>query len=266
LQDRLLEIEEKGEHDPFVMSWIFGKFFRSGGKLVFENMAHVERAMSGIPRSRPGGKKGALDFSAGGDEAVVGIRDGNTMTAMEAYHERDTTILGDKFISFLRKHEVKPEDVIADNGGLGLPIIDYMERRGYTGIYRYMADEKPRDASRFVNKIAEQHFQVKMWLEDGSIVLPADEKLKDQMRRRQYLMKNDDSNRIRMEPKEKMRDRGEGSPDRLDTLVMLFSDFAPTEAATGERARRMNRCPDPHDCLKRDDDDGESWHGGSYFG
>lgn len=263
LQDRLEEIEAKGMNNPIVLSWIFGKFFRSGGRVVFENMRHVERAMSGMGKWSRGHRRAALDFSAGGDEAVFAVRDGNRQMELAAFHERDTTFLGDKFLALLRKWEVKPEDTVGDNGGLGKPIIDYMERRGFRGIVRYMSDDEARDKSLYVNRVAEDHFYLKELLASGSISLVDDAKLKDQIRRRQYVMKNDDSNRIRMEPKEKMRDRGEGSPDRLDATVMLFSDM-PAPVYNDEP--RYGKCGDPNACCAPRENEAEStiW-GRSYF-
>ena len=78
-EERMQEIEERGKDDPFVLSWIFGKFFRAGTMMVFNKMALIDLAMSGQIRHRKGDRWAALDFSGGGDEAVFGVRDGNAV-------------------------------------------------------------------------------------------------------------------------------------------------------------------------------------------
>ena len=206
-------------------------FFRSAEFVVFDRFDLVERAMSGLVRVRRGPRRAALDLSAGGDEQVMGVREGNQVLPMHGFHLRDTDHLAQEFIRLFQKYELKPEDVIADADGVGAAIVDNIEGRGWRGIRRYQNNEKPRDPSRFVNRVAEDAFYLRRLVEQQALNLPADTELKDQMRRRRYVMKNDDSNKIRLEPKEKIRNRGEKSPDRLDVAVMLCAEIPPAAAA-----------------------------------
>jgi hypothetical protein len=237
-------IDEMGATHPFVLSWIFGKFYRAGGRLVFDRMEDVSYCMSGmVPRIR-GDRRVALDFSGGGDEQVFAARDGNVLLEIEAYHEQDTMRLADKLLAKCRKLNVKPEDVVADNGGLGKPIIDYMEQRGFAGIRRYMANEKARDQSRFASRATEDCYELRHLVSERAVRLLKDDVLLDQMRKRRYVMPRDDSNRIRLESKEVVRNRGEKSPDRLDTVTMLFADMPPIEAVMAEIEDKTPRhCP-----------------------
>jgi len=268
LETREREIKEKGVEDPLVKSMILGEFFGTGGRIVFDRWDDVEHSMSGLVPSFRGERSVALDFSGGGDEQVFAVRDGNSVLEMLAFHIRDATQLGDKFIDLFRKWNVMPENIIADNGGLGKPCIDYLEQKGWVGIYRYMAQMVPRDKTRFVNRFAEDHFELKYLMEQKAISLPNDNKLKDQMQRRKYLMKNDDSNKVRLEPKTSMRNRGEDSPDRLDTIVMLFSNMPPIDAGsimTRSKNRGGLRCGLVKDCFIKDEDGEESIFGHSRF-
>lgn len=268
LEVRLQEIAERGEEDPFVLSWVFGKFFRAGGRLVFESLEDIQKAMSGDILWERGTRKAAMDFSAGGDEAVIAVRDGNNTLTLQGFHEKDTTVLGDKFISILKRWEVKPEQVIGDNGGLGKPIIDYMERKGYSGIRRYMADDPAREGKLFFNRVAEDHFRLKYFLQNRMIQLPDDQVLLDQMRRRKYVMPNSDSNRIRMESKEKLRNRGEKSPDRLDTIVMLYADMPDIDIrALAKKQAKNNRCGTTAEAIQNmgGDDGGSSLWGSTFM-
>lgn len=252
-----LKIEKLGMDDPLVLSMIFGRFFRRGGRFIFEAMQDVEWAMSGMVPKIDGARKAALDFSGGGDEQVFVVRDGNLVLELRAFHESDTTILGDRFVELFKRWELKPENIIGDNGGLGKPCIDYLERKGWRGIRRYMADDKARDETLYVNRASEDHMDLKYRLQSKLIGLPADQTLKDQMRRRRYLMRNDDSNRVRVEPKEAVRNRGEPSPDRLDAVVMVFSDMPPMSPPEDRfwQSAGSPRCGRVADCFKREDDE-----------
>jgi hypothetical protein len=267
LAERQEEIERRGENDPFVMSWIFGKFFRRGAKFVFDSVEKIDGAMSGLVRKIKGPRKVALDFSGGGDEQVLAWREGNHVKALETWHETDTTRLGDIWIARFRELEIKAEDITADNGGLGKPCIDYLERKGFGGIRRYMGNAVARDETRFRNRISEDYFELKFRMDDGVVGLPKDEMLQKQMRRRQYVMPNDDSNRIAVEPKQKARNRGEESPDRLDAVVMLCSDLVVPNYIEEELTarRRASRCGDMKDCFK-EGEAGVTGYWGGYWG
>ena len=226
LEEREQSLKDLGKDHPFNQSWIYGKFYRRGARFVFDSTEDVDRAMSGMVRQVRGDRYMALDFSGGGDEQVLGIRDGNRVMPLEGFHERDTTRLVGIFIDRFKRWNMKPENIIADNGGLGKPIIDQLESKGWGGIRRYMFNDKPSDSSKFASRGTEDHYELKFLLQQGAVSLPNDDKLREQMRKRRYVMAADDSNKIRVEPKEKVRNRGEPSPDRLDVAVMLFSQGA----------------------------------------
>lgn len=251
LKERLDKIKELGEDHPFVLSWVFGKFYRIGAMYVYDRMSDVDWAMGGqVPHLR-GERRAALDFSAGGDEQVFGARDGNQMIAMETYHEKDTAKLAKMFVEKCRKLGIKPDDTVGDEGGLGHAVIDSMETLGFKGIRRYANNQASRNSTYYFNRAAEDHYELKYLLMNRSIGLIRDDKLREQMAKRRYIMPKDDSNRIRMEPKDKGRDRGEGSPDRLDMVVMLFSDCPPyyAEEKRKELAMKSGKCPTSEECL-----------------
>ena len=261
LIEREQKIKELGEDHPLIQSWVFGKFYRAGAQYVFDRMTDVDFAMGGMVPHVRGERRAALEFSAGGDEQVFGVRDGNTMVQMEAFHERDTTILGDRFIERFKRWNLKPEWIIGDEGGLGHPIIDYLERKGWQGIRRYKFGGDARNGAYYFNVAAENHYDLKYLMASRSINLINDQKLKDQIRRRRFIMPKDDSNRIRLEPKDKGRDRGEGSPDRLDMTVMLYSDMGPLNmTAMDTRFRRdpAGKCGYFADCHKQEQEGGRT--------
>lgn len=264
LAEREQKIRQLGEEHPLVLSWVFGKFYRAGAHYVFDRMADVDWAMSGIITQIRGERRAALDFSAGGDEQVFTMRDGNTQLMLEAFHEKDTTVLGDMFIERFKRWGLKPEDIVGDSGGLGHACMDYLERRGWSGIRRYKFNDPARNSTYYYNRAAEDHYELKYMIQARSVNVLNDQKLKDQMRKRRYTMPQDDSNRIRLEQKAKMRDRGEDSPDRLDATVMLFSDMPLLNLSAAERLEIRDpaaKCGHWGDCFKRqeDEDEGSLW-------
>jgi hypothetical protein len=84
------------------------------------------------------------------------------------------------------------------------------------------------------------------------------------MRKRRYVLPKDDSNRIRVEPKESVRSRGEPSPDRLDTIVMLFSSAPVLGTLVDEKQRDLDTsaCGIFSNCFKNQEREEE----GSFVG
>lgn len=216
-------IDERGEEDPFVQSMVFGNFFRQGDMFVFPDSSEVSHAMSGQVRESRGDRRGACDFSGGGDEQVFAVRDGNVCKEIVAWKEPNAIRLADHFISEFRKHALQPHEIIADSGGLGQTVIDILEERGFRGIYRYRNNGVPLSKAEYCNKVAEDTWTgIRRGIVEGRVSLPHDEQLRDQMRTRMFVL--DDGNRIKLEPKKAIRARGQDSPDRLDAITMLFSD------------------------------------------
>lgn len=253
------EIRRRGPDHPRVLSWIFGKFYRAGGRRLFDNMEDVNDAMCGRPPWLRGNRSFAIEFSGGGDEQVFGHRDGNKIHPLITFHEKNDVRLTDILEKLLRERWAQGEEIIADNGGAGKTCIDMLEARGFYGIRRYMFNAPPDDPNTYRYKGAEDHDAVRMLLKKKSLILPEDRVLEEQMRKRQFQVMNDD-NKITMEPKEKVRNRGEDSPDRLDCVVMLCSNMPPPIVMETRRETAFSRCGNTKDCLAAlgGGDDGET--------
>jgi hypothetical protein len=171
----------------------------------------------------------ALEFSSGGDEQPITIIRGNSVLFHKIYCEQDTDRLAMAFVMDLRQYGVEPRNCIADNGGVGKAIIDNMEAKGYRGIVRYMNNQSPVFSTEFADKIAEDHWRFKEILRTcPDLQLPDDPVLYKQMKQRRYGM--NDHNRVKLEEKRQHRKRCGESPDRLDVIVMLYSQWSPPVA------------------------------------
>lgn len=246
-------IREMGENNSFVQSFIFGKFTRSGGNFLFDDMAKIKHAMSGQVMVTRTDRAAAVDVSGGGDEQVFAFREGNHMVVMEGFKDRDTYALGTKLIERFNKYKLRPEEIVMDAGGLGQPIIDTLEARGFYGIRRYFFNSPARDKLRYRDRAVEDHFYFRNLIHQKAVSLAEDKELVEQMRRRRYRNKGV----LELEEKEALRRRGEPSPDRLDTAIMLFSDYVSRSAWVDNDSGRS---------LKTFAPKGDEPHAGGMFG
>lgn len=234
LKTRQKLIQDLGETHPFVQSMVFGKFIEDSEFRIWGDGKSVDALFSRVLVSRRGVKRAAVDYSSGGDEQVLYIADGNTLTHGYVWRLKDATELARRIDSRLKLHGILPNNITADDGGMGEAVSDILEDMGWKGIRRYKSDDSPIDNERYFNIAAEDHFEVRRKMARGEITSDFDDpKLKLQMTKRNYEMPNDDGNRIRLEPKKKIRNRRDPSPDRLDVFVMLFKDLeSPQELDT----------------------------------
>lgn len=267
-EERLALIRQYGEDDPYIQSMVFGKFFRKGGRMVFDRWETVEYASSGLVPWKKGERRAAVDLSGGGDEQVFMVRDGNMVLDIQAFRQKDSTLLVKDLVALFQRWQLQPWEIVADAGGLGAPIIDQLGAAGWA-VGRYLGNAAARDKTAFMDRASEDAFAVRQLMIERRISLPKDETLREQMRRRQYSRRNDNSNRVKLESKEDIRRRSEESPDRLDTLTMLFADVS--VRATGNNGVAPSfmqwgspRCGQVADCMRRDDRSESIW-GSSRF-
>jgi hypothetical protein len=213
----------------FIKSFAEGNFQRQTDEnevFTDTDLERVKAAMKPRPSYNPGRKFAGLEFSGGGDEQPIMILDGDKIVYEKPWREEDTDKLAKDFLIDLQRFGVQPRDAIADNGGIGQAIIDNMEARGYRGIVRYMNNQDPISRHEYADRITEDHWRFKEMLRlHPEIQLPDDPVLLKQMRQRRFVM--DDHNRVKLEPKKLHRKRTGESPDRLDTLIMTFSEWKP---------------------------------------
>lgn len=250
-------IRVRGESDPLVRSQIYGDWIRSAGYMVFD-VGKIKHAMAGINPRYGHERRGAVDTSDGVDEQVFAAREGNTVLEMKTYNIKDMTILARVLVEDFRRWGLTGDQLVVDNGGAGKSLIDTLVSLGYPGIRRYMAEEAPRDKTIYANRFTEDCFETLSYRLDY-INIPNDDVLESQMRKRKYVMRNGDSNKRRLEPKTETRKREGSSPDRLDTMIMLFSDMPPPENYP-ELRKKMGMAGELFETMKRGDTPGnDGW-------
>lgn len=260
------EIKAKGRENPLIKSQYFGEFFRHSGYFVFPEVDTVRWAMGGMVPKVGGDRAAAFDWSQGGDEQVWGVREGNHVIEWQQWHIKDSVVLAKRLKSEMQRWSLTPRDCVFDAGGGGKDCIQLLESWGYQGIQRYMNNEPARDKTIYANRYTEDCFE-RVAERLKTLALPKDDVLERQMRERQYIMPNDDSNRRRLQPKEELRRKGKESPDRLDCIIMLFSNHRAIDAKTWQYEQSgMNRCPTRDEVWKRHDDEAETTMAGGWRG
>jgi hypothetical protein len=117
-----------------------------------------------------------------------------------------------------------------DTIGVGGGVHDRLKEQGFPTV-AFVANEAPSTPTarrRFVNKRAEQYWNLRVMFEQGKIDLPPqgeDDKLVAQLTSIKYFIRSD--GRIIVESKEEMAERGLPSPDRADAFMMAVTDTMP---------------------------------------
>ena len=238
LRIRNAAIKHYGATSSYIRSYLNGDFGQQDeDDFLFDedDLTHIRMLMKDPPDPIHTGRiRLAADVSGGGDEQVVYARDGTDATIYHRiFHERDTSKLARILVDIGRSLGVPPTQFYIDNGGLGYSIIDEMEGETlrYRGIHRYMNNQAPYYKCEWADRITQDHFLFKEMMYRSPLALPKDETLRKEMRQRQWIM--DDHNKVKLEPKPRHRKRLKTSPNRLETLIMLFADFTPPKGPPG---------------------------------
>jgi len=223
-------IKMYGINSNFVLSMLFGRFQgASGDNRIFNavDMKSASRAVGGeLASVRPGPRRAASDFSGGGDQQTLMVATGTEVEEIQLFRETNDIILARRLVETLKDMGIQPQDYVVDGGGAGATIINYMETDlKFVGIRKYLNNTRARITRRFYDRYTEDHYRLKRMLHMDYVSLPeceGTEQLLAQMKRRQYVeMEN---RRLKTEHKDRLRKRGESSPDVLDTIVMLMTD------------------------------------------
>jgi len=211
------EQEEKwGANHPLVRSMIHGEFMETSGESLVIPYNVLQRNVSSPPVFEKGGKMAFCDFAAGGDENVFCMREGNEIKSLVSWRDKDTAAAVGKFIVEFKKAGLSSNEIYADAGGLGLPMCDMLREAGWD-VHRVNNGERAMNDDQFTNRGSELWFSAARMIEKGLIRLYQDEALYSQLTTRRA--KTNSRGKLMVEPKDEMRARGLGSPDRADAVV-----------------------------------------------
>ena len=175
---------------------------------------------SKIPRIvLPGSRRAGLDLSRGIAETVFYVCNHNKVLGMEIAKISDITALSNIIISWIHKWNIEPDNVFADDGGIGAGIIDILWQHNYM-VTRIQNNSPAINKMRYGNRGAEiwTNF-VKLIQQKLFDLSNIDEITKEQLTTR-YYNQSAALGRITLESKDEARRKGRPSPDRADALIL----------------------------------------------
>lgn len=234
-------IEDYGEDSDFVRIHVKGEFPNVSDRQFIPN-SYVATAR-GKPLAEASYRFAPKIIAVepawtGGDETVIGIRQGNVyrMLAKYARNEDDFQIAG-----YVMKYEddEKADAVFIDLGyGTGIFSAGQQLKRRWTLVPFGGASSDPG----FLNKRAEMWNAMKQWLKNGGSI-PNEPILCAEITGPEYYVKaiGVSAGKIVLESKEDMKKRGLASPNRADNLALTFAfPVMPKNQWKGERIEGIN--------------------------
>lgn len=185
-----------------------------------------------------------LDVGGGGDKSVSIIRHGGRVVSIERNSSKDTMVVA--VWGKMRHMASEAVASIVDMVGLGRGVYDRMRE---LGVRAFAGDSRGRstDADRFKNARAEMYWRLREAFEKGTIDIPNDDDLINQL----GCLKYDDEGKIQIWKKSKLRKELEGgSPDEADALALTY--YFP-------EASFRKQPEDPYGDDDDDSDDDGSW-------
>ena len=157
----------------------------------------------------------------GSDRSAITMRQGRVVYWIETYNQVDTMELAG-IVSRILDTSAEPIGVVfVDVIGIGAGVVDRLrERYGERRIVGVNAAEKSGRAD-CINKRAEMWMELRDWLKNGPVSIPAADELRTDLCALQY--KYNSNGQMQLESKDDAKKRGVRSPDLGDSLALCFS-------------------------------------------
>ena len=179
----------------------------------------------------------ALDVARfGADKSVLAVRRGPRLDRLEVWAKSGLMATVERAKDILEEEDITPRwwsdsynkgggrgFVVVDEVGLGAGCLDRLNQLSYAAA-GFNSSHRARDKRRFQNAKSEMFWNLRERLEEGSISLPPDRKLHDELMALRWSPTA--AGRIRMESKSDLKNRIGRSPDRADACAMCYYDRA----------------------------------------
>jgi hypothetical protein len=212
-------VDDYGEDSDIVRVRVKGEFPRAASMQLIPADIVEEAATRELAATADEVRIVGVDVARFGDDQSVIYtrlgRDGRQFPPQK-YRELDTMQLAGKVAEWC--NEIQPDALFIDGGGVGGGVVDRLRQLGYEPIEVQFGGkaDNPQD---FANKRAEMWVRMKHWLGHGAI--PDDADLQDDLTSVEYGYQSE--NRLQLERKERMKERGLASPDVADALAITFA-------------------------------------------
>jgi len=216
-----------GEDSPRYTSKVLGQFPEVGeDTLIAPALIEAAQQRSLDPTTD---QRLAVDVARyGSDETIVMHAEGPVARRVGKYAKQATTETTGAVISHARD-VVGLHTIRVDGVGVGGGVVDQLDELGWP-VVDMQAGSGAADRERFLNARAEWFWALRERFEQGDIDIdPDDDDLAAQLGSLRY--KYTSRGQVQIESKDEMRKRGLPSPDRADTLMLLFAFLDPNVGA-----------------------------------
>lgn len=163
-----------------------------------------------------------VDVAAGGEnQTVFTLRypKAGYAKVLEKNNDDDLDNQADRVINYKRLYNIGDYRIAIDDGGVGHGLGDILKNKHDILFKRVIAGARADEPKRYANYKAELGWRARQWLksENGKLLRdPGFEEAKI------VYYKQNVSDKLQMEPKEKLRERGILSPDTWDSFTLTF--------------------------------------------
>lgn len=232
------QIEKHGPEHPFVLVNVFGRFPPGqSNALIGVNEVNdalrrtlAESAFMHEPRVL------GVDVARFGDDrTVIFPRQGLMAMRPRVLRELDGMQVASQVVMSIRKW--KPHAVFIDGNGNGSGVVDRVRQLGFD-VVEVQAGAAAKDRAQFVNRRVEMWSAMADWVRRGGC-LPTVPEIVGELTAPVYWF--DSRNRMHLESKDDLKERGLSSPDHADALAHTFWEpVAPPELmASGAEVNRQ---------------------------
>jgi len=167
-----------------------------------------------------GNSKLGVDIGRGGDYTVFVERRDNYARMLEKNRDPDLMAQVGRVKKYKEDLKIEnPADIFIDDIGIGGGVTDKL-REDDIPVTAVVAGAKAMDDSKFTNVKAEAFWATKLWIEAKSNALENQPEFK-QLEEIRY--KEDSERRLKIEPKQELRQRIGYSPDVADAFMVTFA-------------------------------------------
>ena len=211
-----------GEKSPFYRSRVLGEFPEEGdGSLV--SRATLADALTRPLPPRTGALRLGIDVArTGADATVLCVRDDGGVRHLENHDGWNTMETAGRAVRLMRELGLAPEDVFIDDTGLGAGVVDRLREQEYP-VNAVVLGARATDPAHFSNVRAECFWRLRSALEGaGGLSLAGHDEIARELGETRYGLTS--AGAIRIESKETLRARLDGSPDHADALALTFAE------------------------------------------
>jgi hypothetical protein len=155
----------------------------------------------------------------GEDKSVIAFRKGRDAKIIpwQKFKGIDTVRLAGIVADLAGKHHVAA--IFVDGNGVGGGVVDNLKAWGYK-VVEVQAGASATDGDTYYNKRVEIWGRMREWITQGA--LPKDPELAADLTAPEYSF-HPSSNKIQLEGKDRMKARGQASPDAAEALALTFA-------------------------------------------